>query len=159
MARITTTLRLTTQDDTDFLGRILAKYARAGDCFLLRGQIGAGKSTLARSFIRTLLGPDTEVPSPTFTLVQTYNYNNLEIWHADLYRLSDAQEAVELGLTDAFSEHICLIEWPELLGGLAPTSALDIEMSVAPDCHLATLTFDDNWRLRKGEDARDARDA
>lgn len=153
MSHTTTTLRLTTQDDTDYLGRILAKYAREGDCFLLRGQIGSGKSTLARAFIRTLLGPNTEVPSPTFTLVQTYNYNNFELWHADLYRLDDAQEAVELGLTDAFNDHICLIEWPELLGDLAPNSALDIEMSVAPDCHLATLTFDDSWRLRGAENA------
>ena len=153
MALTSTTLRLTTQDDTDYLGRILAKYARAGDCFLLRGHIGAGKSTLARAFIRTLLGPDTEVPSPTFTLVQTYIYNNLELWHADLYRLSDAQEAVELGLTDAFSDHICLIEWPELLGDLAPTSALDIEMSVEQDCHLVTLTFDNNWRVRIDKNA------
>lgn len=148
MARATTTLRLTTQDDTDHLGRILAKYARAGDCFLLRGQIGSGKSALARAFIRSLLGPDTEVPSPTFTLVQTYDYNDLEIWHADLYRLGDEQEAVELGLMDAFTDHICLIEWPELLGDLAPNTALDIELSVAPDCHLATVTFGDNWRDR-----------
>ncbi len=156
MARTTTTLRLTTQDDTDHLGRVLAKYARAGDCFLLRGQIGSGKSTLARAFIRTLLGPDTEVPSPTFTLVQTYDYDDLEIWHADLYRLGDAQEAVELGLTDAFNDHICLIEWPELLGDLKPNTALDIELSVAPDCHLATLTFGENWRDRLKDFAQDA---
>lgn len=148
MARATTTLRLTTQGDTDHLGHILAKYARVGDCFLLRGQIGSGKSALARAFIRNLLGPDTEVPSPTFTLVQTYDHNDLEIWHADLYRLGDVQEAVELGLMDAFTDHICLIEWPELLGDLAPNTALDIELSVAPDCHFATLTFGDNWRDR-----------
>jgi tRNA threonylcarbamoyladenosine biosynthesis protein TsaE len=156
MACTTTTLRLTTQDDTHHLGSVLAKYARAGDWFLLRGQIGSGKSALARAFIRTLLGPDTEVPSPTFTLVQTYDYNDLEIWHADLYRLGDAQEAVELGLTDAFNDHICLIEWPELLGDLKPNTALDIELSVAPDCHLATLTFGENWRNRIKDFAQDA---
>jgi len=156
MARTTTTLRLTTQDDTDHLGRVLAHYARAGDCFLLRGQIGSGKSALARAFIRTLLGPDTEVPSPTFTLVQTYDCDSLEIWHADLYRLGDAQEAVELGLTDAFTDHISLIEWPELLGDLTPNTALDIELSVAPDCHLATLTFGENWCDRLKEFAHDA---
>jgi tRNA threonylcarbamoyladenosine biosynthesis protein TsaE len=156
MARTSTTLRLTTQDDTDHLGRVLAKYARAGDCFLLRGQIGSGKSTLARAFIRTLLGPDTEVPSPTFTLVQTYDYDDLEIWHTDLYRLGDAQEAVELGLTDAFNDNICLIEWPELLGDLTPNTALDVELSVAPDCHLATLTFGENWRDRLKDFAQDA---
>jgi tRNA threonylcarbamoyladenosine biosynthesis protein TsaE len=96
------------------------------------------------------------VPSPTFTLVQTYDYDDLEIWHADLYRLGDAQEAVELGLTDAFNDHICLIEWPELLGDLKPNTALDIELSVAPDCHLATLTFGENWRDRLKDFAQDA---
>ncbi len=148
MTRATTTLRLSTQDDTDHLGCTLAAYARAGDCILLRGQIGAGKSALARAFIRALLGPDTEVPSPTFTLVQTYDHDGVEIWHADLYRLSDAHEAVELGLTDAFDDQICLIEWPELLGDLVPKTALNIELSVMPDCHLATMTYGDNWRER-----------
>ncbi len=144
----TTTLRLSSEDDTAKLGETLAKYAQAGDCFLLRGQIGAGKSALTRAFIRSLLGPETEVPSPTFTLVQTYEFAELEIWHADLYRLSDTQEAVELGLADAMSDQICLIEWPELLEDLAPESALDIELTVAADCHLATLTYGDNWRNR-----------
>ena len=148
MVRSTTTLRLSSEDDTAQLGETLAKYAQAGDCFLLRGQIGAGKSVLARAFIRSLLGSETEVPSPTFTLVQTYDFGDVEIWHADLYRIGDTQEAVELGLTDAMTDQICLIEWPELIEGLTPNSALDIELTVAPDCHLATLTYGDNWRSR-----------
>mgnify|MGYP000733923184 CR=1 FL=1 len=147
-----TTLRLSCEQDTAFLGQTLAKYTKAGDCILLRGQIGAGKSALARAFIRAILGPDTEVPSPTFTLVQTYETDGIEIWHADLYRLSDAQEAVELGLTDAFEDQICLIEWPELLGDLVPSTALDIELTVGRDFHHATLTYGENWsdRLAKG---------
>jgi tRNA threonylcarbamoyladenosine biosynthesis protein TsaE len=148
MLRSTTTLRLSSESDTAQLGETLAKYARAGDCFLLHGQIGAGKSALARAFIRSLLGPETEVPSPTFTLVQTYEFGDVEIWHADLYRLSDTQEAVELGLTDAMNDQICLIEWPELMEGLTPETALDIELAVASDCHLATLTYGDNWCKR-----------
>ncbi|MCW1949773.1 MAG: tRNA (adenosine(37)-N6)-threonylcarbamoyltransferase complex ATPase subunit type 1 TsaE [Octadecabacter sp.] len=148
MVRFTTTLLLSSEDDTAQLGETLAKYAQAGDCFLLRGQIGAGKSALARAFIRSLLGSETEVPSPTFTLVQTYDFGDVEIWHADLYRIGDTQEAVELGLTDAMNEQICLIEWPELIEGLTPNTALDIELTVAPDCHLATLTYGDNWRSR-----------
>ena len=151
MVQSTTTLRLSSEDDTAQLGETLAKYAQAGDCFLLRGQIGAGKSALARAFIRSLLGPETEVPSPTFTLVQTYDYRDVEIWHADLYRLSDTQEAVELGLTDAMADQICLIEWPELMDGLAPETALNIELEVASDCHLATLTYGENWRHRFAE--------
>lgn len=148
MAQNTTTLQLNTEDDTDHLGRTLAKFARAGDCILLRGQIGAGKSALARAFIRMLLGAETDVPSPTFTLVQTYDHGDVEIWHADLYRLSDPQEAVELGLTDAFENHICLIEWPELLGDNTPQNALDIHLTVTRDAHLATLSFGENWRDR-----------
>lgn len=156
MTLATTTLQLSTENETSRLGQTLAKYAKGGDCILLRGQIGAGKSALARAFIRALLGPDTEVPSPTFTLVQTYEHGALEIWHADLYRLTDAQEAVELGLTDAFDDHICLIEWPELLGDLVPASALNIELTVARDCHLATLTYGENWHDRVAQSLQDA---
>jgi len=148
MDRYTLALSLLDDTDTDHLGKSLAVIARAGDCILLKGQIGAGKSALARAFIRERLGADTEVPSPTFTLVQTYGSETLEIWHADLYRLGDPQEAVELGLTDAFADHICLIEWPELLGDLIPDTALDICLTVTPDAHIATLTYGSHWAPR-----------
>lgn len=135
-------------DATDRLGAQVAAIAQRGDCILLRGQIGAGKSAFARAFIRSLLGPDTEVPSPTFTLVQTYDHDGLEIWHSDLYRLSDAQEAVELGLTDAFDTSICLIEWPELLGDMTPSTALDLHLTVRDTDHLAVFTFGPAWSDR-----------
>lgn len=144
-------LVLPTADDTDQLGRVLARFAAPGDCILLRGQIGAGKSALARAFIRARLGEETEVPSPTFTLVQTYDDTDVEIWHADLYRLSDTQEAVELGLTDAFDNHICLIEWPELLEEMSPKTALDIHIEVLDNHHLATVSFGQNWSSRLAE--------
>lgn len=139
------TIRLETASNTDALGVALASVATAGDCILLSGQIGAGKSALARAFIRARLGEDTEVPSPTFTLVQTYEDTNSEIWHADLYRLSDPNEAVELGLTDAFDDHICLIEWPELLGDMVPDTALRISITVTPTAHVATVLYDGAW--------------
>lgn len=148
MARASTTLALPTEEDTAHLGATLAKYARRGDCVLLRGQIGSGKSALARAFIRALLGADTDVPSPTFTLVQTYEHGDVEIWHADLYRLTDTHEAVELGLIDAMDDQLCLIEWPELLGDMTPASALDIELAVANSGHIATLTYAENWGNR-----------
>lgn len=156
MAKSSTTLQLTTEDDTDHLGQTLARFVKAGDCILLRGQIGAGKSALARAFIRYHLGDDTDVPSPTFTLVQVYDLPDCEVWHADLYRLTDTQEAVELGLADAFGTQICLIEWPELLGDLTPVDALDIHLVVKRDMHLATLTFGDNWKDRLAEFNHDA---
>lgn len=148
MAQFTTTLRLSSEDDTAQLGRTLSGFAKAGDCILLRGQIGAGKSALARAFIRARLGAGIDVPSPTFTLVQTYDHGDVEIWHADLYRLTDPQEVVELGLADALDDQICLIEWPELLGDMTPETALDIQLDVVVDAHLATLSYGDNWRTR-----------
>ena len=151
MTSSSTTLVLPSADATDQLGATLARYVTAGDCILLRGQIGAGKSALARAFIRARLGPETEVPSPTFTLVQTYEDDGIEIWHADLYRLSDPQEAVELGLTDAFEDSICLIEWPELLQDSLPADALDIELTVRDADHLATITYGPNWQTRLAE--------
>lgn len=124
---------------TDRLGVWLAAHLGAGDCLLLAGPIGAGKSQLARALIRARLGRFEDVPSPTFTLVQTYQAD-VEIWHADLYRLSHPDEVLELGLDDAFADAICLIEWPDRLGRLAPKGAISIELSAKDDGRLARIT-------------------
>lgn len=129
---------LATEHDTSDLGRWLAARLGAGDCLLLHGAIGAGKSHLARAFIQARLGRAEDVPSPTFTLVQTYQAD-VEIWHADLYRLSHPDEAAELGLEDAFSQAICLIEWPERLGNLMPADALHLHLSQQGGGRLARL--------------------
>lgn len=103
----------------------------AGDTILLEGPIGAGKSCFARAFIQarlTATGRLEDVPSPTYTLVQTYDDGNVEIWHADLYRLIGPADIDELGLWDAFEAAICLVEWPDRLGPLAPTDALLIRL-------------------------------
>ena len=118
---------LATEEDTGRLGRALAAMLRAGDTLLLDGPIGAGKSHLARAIIRARLGPDEEVPSPTFTLVQTYT-GDPDIWHADLYRLTHSDEVVELGLEDAFATAICLIEWPDRLGSTQPVNPLRLKL-------------------------------
>ncbi|HLQ18416.1 MAG TPA: tRNA (adenosine(37)-N6)-threonylcarbamoyltransferase complex ATPase subunit type 1 TsaE [Tabrizicola sp.] len=123
------TLHLASADQTEALGRSLALHARPGDVILLEGPIGAGKSCLARAFIRARLGPAEEVPSPTFTLVQVYEAGGVEIWHADLYRLTHPDEVWELGLDDAFSSAICLVEWPDRLGNHVPPGALHIQLS------------------------------
>ncbi len=149
MTQPTTTLTLPEAADTDALGRALSALARPGDCILLSGQIGAGKSALARAFIRARLGEGTEVPSPTFTLVQTYeDPSGIEIWHADLYRLGDAQEAVELGLIDAFETSICLIEWPDLIADLAPSESLHVNLSVTGEAHIAAFNYGEDWAER-----------
>jgi tRNA threonylcarbamoyladenosine biosynthesis protein TsaE len=130
---------LASEEETNLLGQWFAAHLGTGDVLLLQGPIGAGKSHLARALIRARLGRMEDVPSPTFTLVQTYQAD-VEIWHADLYRLSHPDEVLELGLDEAFSTAICLIEWPDRLGSLAPETALRFELSSEAEGRRATLT-------------------
>jgi tRNA threonylcarbamoyladenosine biosynthesis protein TsaE len=133
-------LMLPTEAATAALGARLAALARPGDCILLEGPIGAGKSHLARSFIRARLGRMEEVPSPTFTLVQVYEAGPVEIWHADLYRLTHPDEVWELGLDEAFERAIVLVEWPDRLGPHLPPQALHLRLEAAGDGRRAILS-------------------
>jgi tRNA threonylcarbamoyladenosine biosynthesis protein TsaE len=126
------TLYLANADETARLGAWLAPRLQVGDCLLLTGPIGAGKSHLARTIIQTRLGQAEDVPSPTFTLVQSYQAD-VEIWHADLYRLSHPDEVLELGLETAFETAITLIEWPDRLGRFTPTGAIHLKFSLSAD--------------------------
>ncbi|NDR57554.1 tRNA (adenosine(37)-N6)-threonylcarbamoyltransferase complex ATPase subunit type 1 TsaE [Aliiruegeria sabulilitoris] len=127
------TIDLPDAEATAQLGAHLARLLEPGDCLLLSGPIGAGKSHLARSAIRCLMEENGEaaedIPSPTYTLVQTYPAGDTELWHADLYRLADPSEVMELGLDEGFETGICFVEWPDRLGPDAPGDALDIELS------------------------------
>ena len=125
---------------TTRLGAALANLVRPGDTLLLHGPIGAAKTHLARALIQARLGQLEDVPSPSFTLVQTYMAGTVEIWHADLYRLSHPDEVYELGLNDAFATAICLIEWPDRLGKSAPINALNITLSAEGDGRRAVLS-------------------
>lgn len=119
-------LTLSDADETaDFAVRLGVSLG-AGDVILLSGDVGAGKTHFARALIQSRLAVSEDVPSPTFTLVQTYEAESIEIWHADLYRLTSTQEVEELGLIEAFETAICLIEWPDRLGPLAPANALSL---------------------------------
>lgn len=133
-------LTLPTADDTAALGAQLALVAQPGDCILLEGPIGAGKSHLARAFIQARLGRMEEVPSPSFTLVQVYEADGVEIWHADLYRLSHPDEVWELGLDDAFAKAICLVEWPDRLGRQVPPDALHLRLEAWGDGRRAVVS-------------------
>jgi tRNA threonylcarbamoyl adenosine modification protein YjeE len=128
MANPTLTLFLPDEGETDRLAQVFAPLLRAGDAVLLEGSIGAGKSQFCRALIRARLGRQEDVPSPTFTLVQTYDAD-VEIWHADLYRLTHPDEARELGLEEAFAQAICLVEWPDRLGPHAPANAIRVKLS------------------------------
>jgi tRNA threonylcarbamoyladenosine biosynthesis protein TsaE len=135
------TLSLFLPDDaaTTCLGGLFAQLLRAGDTVLLSGAIGAGKTHLVRSLIRKRLNRMEDVPSPTFTLVQVYDAD-VEIWHADLYRLSHPDEALELGLDEAFGAAICLVEWPDRLGDLAPKDAVTLVLAPEGEGRRITLT-------------------
>lgn len=132
-------VKLPDEQATDALGALLAKSLRAGDVVLLEGPIGAGKSHLARAVIRNRLGRMEDVPSPTFTLVQTYE-SDPDIWHADLYRLSHPDESLELGLNEAFVTAICLVEWPDRLGPYRPAEALDLRLIIDGNGRKAVLS-------------------
>ncbi len=142
------TLILPTEADTAALGARLAGLAQRGDCILLEGPIGAGKSHLARAFIRSRMGREEDVPSPTFTLVQVYEAGGVEIWHADLYRLSHPDEVWELGLDEAFQTAICLVEWPDRLGAHLPPGALRLKLEAWGEGRRAVLTGGRSGLLR-----------
>ncbi|MFT3996815.1 MAG: tRNA (adenosine(37)-N6)-threonylcarbamoyltransferase complex ATPase subunit type 1 TsaE [Asticcacaulis sp.] len=104
--------------ETAAYGVWLAAQLGPGEVVYLLGDLGAGKSTLARGLIRALTTPEEDVPSPTFTIVQTYEGRDFDIAHFDLYRLTDPDEIHEIGLFEMADSHLCLIEWPQRLEGL-----------------------------------------
>lgn len=125
-------IRTSDEAATKRVAAALAARVRPGDVIALQGDLGAGKTTFARGFIGALTIADEVVPSPTFTLVQTYASEAGDIWHFDLYRLKRAEEAYELGIEEAFGNGISLIEWPERLGGLLPRQRLDVTLAPGP---------------------------
>jgi tRNA threonylcarbamoyladenosine biosynthesis protein TsaE len=138
---------LPSEEETTALGAWFSARLQAGDTVLLSGPIGAGKSHFARAFIRARLGRAEDVPSPSFTLVQTYQAD-VEIWHSDLYRLSHPDEVLELGLEDAFATAICLVEWPDRLGKFVPKQAISINFASEAKGRMAKISFADRADLR-----------
>lgn len=127
------TVFIESESETENLASRIATVCGPGDVLCLFGDLGAGKTSFARAFIRALTTPDQEVPSPTFTLAQIYetgeSLESLVIWHVDLYRLSDAEEIWELGLEEAFSEAMVLIEWPERALEHLPLKRLELHLA------------------------------
>lgn len=132
----------------------LAPRLVPGDVILLSGSVGAGKTHFARHLIQSVLNAPEDIPSPTFTLVQTYDTSIGQIWHSDLYRISSTFEIEELGLSEAFDTAICLIEWPDRLGELRPASALELafEDGTDDDARILTATWTaEHWPDRLAE--------
>lgn len=146
--------RFGSASETAALAAALAPVLRPGDAILLQGGLGSGKTHFARTLIQTRLaeaGRFEEVPSPTFTLVQVYSDGTTELWHVDLYRLQGADDVAELGLESAFDNAVCLLEWPDRLGSLAPKDALNLhlEMTETPGERLVRATSSDSkWTDR-----------
>lgn len=153
MAHREFTLDLPDDAATAALGARLGAAARPGDVIALYGDLGAGKTTLARGLIRHLAGSETEAPSPTFTLVQTYQTPALAIWHFDLYRLEHPGEARELGLEEAV-DGLAVIEWPERLGRDLPAARLEVRLSFGEQGRIARLVDIDDWSSRIDGDWR-----
>ena len=122
-------LVLTSEPETVALGARIAEMLRPGDMVGLAGNLGAGKTTLARALVRHLL-PGEEVPSPTFTLVQIYDVRQFKIWHADLYRVKSRSELRELGFEEALDDGVLLVEWPDRMAEELPEDRLDVIMEV-----------------------------
>ncbi len=136
----------------------LAARAKKGDVIALSGPFGSGKTSFARAFIRARGLDAPEVPSPTFMLVEVYDGGaGPPVWHFDLYRIEKPDELRELGLEDALSEGICLIEWPERLGEFAIAERLDFALAMGKheSERVAHLSGSSSWQKRIGELSRD----
>lgn len=111
----------------------IAKQLKPMSIICLRGDLGAGKTTFSKYLINALLEDAQEITSPTFNLVHTYDSKIGKIWHFDLYRLKNIDEIYELGIEDAFSSGISIIEWPEIIEDLLPENAINIYLSFSEE--------------------------
>lgn len=142
---------LPSERETQALGAALAALLRPGDVVALYGDLGAGKTTLARGLVQALLGRPEEVPSPTYTLVQVYEAPAFPLWHFDLYRLDQPEDVEELGW-DETVEGAALIEWPERAGALLPKSRLDVYLEISGEGRRARLEpRGEGWQERLDE--------
>jgi tRNA threonylcarbamoyladenosine biosynthesis protein TsaE len=135
------TITLADEAQTIALGKSLGTRLLRRDFIALTGPLGAGKTTLARGLIRAFVGAEVEVPSPTFTLVQTYSQSpdaghGLDLFHFDLYRLKTAEEVWELGWED-LADGVALVEWPDRAGAYLPEARLDIELAFVGSARIA----------------------
>jgi tRNA threonylcarbamoyl adenosine modification protein YjeE len=128
-------------EETATIAQNVASLLHPGDVLCLKGDLGSGKSTFVRALIQSLCGSTTDVPSPTFTLVQTYETPRFIAWHFDLYRLEESEEIYELGIEEALQRGVSLIEWPEKAESLLPKDCREIEFEYGTSETERILTF------------------
>ena len=135
---------------TQKLAQSFSKLLKKGDIIALYGTLGVGKTAFARFVIQNLCHKAEDVPSPTFTLLQTYETSAFDIYHFDLYRLKKADEVFELGIEDAFYDGVSLIEWPDKMGHILPIKKmLKIDISVENDMHIFNFSSENlTWQER-----------
>jgi tRNA threonylcarbamoyladenosine biosynthesis protein TsaE len=142
-------MQLYDQDATERLGATIAAHLRPGDAILLEGPLGAGKTTLARALIRAACAnPALEIPSPSYTLVQSYETPALTLHHFDLWRLDGPDALAELGWDDAMLG-VVIVEWPDRLHDQKPPNALTI--TLAPASEDTRMILMEGWKERLGE--------
>lgn len=127
------------EQDTANLAKKIANLAKKGDIFALYGTLGAGKSTFSRYFIQHLC-PNNEVPSPTFTLVQSYETDNFDIFHYDMYRLKNPEDAYELDIEENFYMGVNLIEWPEKISSVLPKDVWKITIDTQQNVRIFEIS-------------------
>ena len=145
--------KVKTLSQTKHLAESFAKQLRVGDIVCLYGTLGVGKTAFTRFLVQSFCGEKEEVPSPTFTLLQTYETDDFPIFHFDLYRLKKPDEVLELGIEDAFYDGVSLIEWPDKMGNYLPEKKV-LKVEITCQDEVRTFTFSSknqkwNERLEK----------
>jgi tRNA threonylcarbamoyladenosine biosynthesis protein TsaE len=121
------------ETDTKNFVQHFASNLKKNDIIALNGNLGAGKSFICREIIQYFCGAHTNVISPTFNILQTYDAPNFTIYHYDLYRLKSKSEIYELGFEEALNNNLCLIEWPEIIASILPSPYINISIEILPN--------------------------
>ena len=122
------------------VAQVIAPLLKKGDIIALYGTLGVGKTTFVRALVAQLLQKQVDVPSPTFTLLQSYDTPNFVLYHFDCYRLKYPEEAYEIGIEDAFCDGVSLIEWPEKIASILPAKHKAISFELLPDGNRTIIT-------------------
>ncbi len=132
--------------DTDNLASRIANYVSKYDVITLSGDLGVGKTAFTRALIGRISNKEIEVLSPTFTIVQPYEFTDYTLWHFDLYRIDDKKELLEIGFYDALDNGVTIIEWPQLVFDILPKKRLDMVWSfIDNDSRKVSLTGEGKW--------------